>query len=110
MNNRTKNLITELNKREAWYEIFNNSNLNLLDKIDKRIRKRIKENFKPTTQKSKYSYDKDFDFAIKKLARQILIAEEIEIEFENIGHTPDKNSKIIVKNLRQICTMLERET
>ena len=110
MNNRTKNLITELNRREAWYDIFNNSNLNLLDKIDKKIRKRIREKFKPTTQKSKYSYDKNFDFAIKKLSRQILIAEEIENEIENMGHTPDRNSKIIVKNLRQICTMLERET
>jgi len=110
MNNRTKNLITELNKREAWYEIFNNSNLNLLDKTDKRIRKRIRENFKPITQKSKYSNNKDFDFVIKKLARQILITEEIENEIETIGHTPDKDTKIIVKNLRQICTMLERET
>jgi len=110
MNNRTKNLLTTLIQKEAWYEIFNNSNLNLLDKVDKRISKRIREKFKPTTQKSKYPIDEDFDIAIKNLARQILIGEEIEIEIENIGHTPDKDTKIIVKNLRQICTMLERET
>jgi len=110
MSNRTTNLITELNQREVMYSIFNNSMLNDLDKIDKRISKRIRQKFKPITQKSKYSYYEDFDFVIKRLARQILIAEEVEVEVQNIGNIPDKDTKIILKNLRQICVMLERET
>ena len=108
MSNRTVNLITELNQREKMYGIFNNTILNNLDKDDKRIRKRIGQQFKPITPNSTHSYDEDFDFAIKKLARQILIAEDIEIEVQNFGNTPGKDEKIIIKNLRQICIMLER--
>jgi len=110
MSTRTENLIAELIQREKMYGIFNNSMLGDLDIVDKKIRKRIREKFNPITQKSKYSYDEDFDFVVKKLARQILIAEEIENEIQNIGHTPDKDTKILVKNLRQVCVLLERES
>jgi len=110
MNNKFGKMFTVLIQRETGYGIVNNSSLNYLDIIDKRISKRIRQQFGPEIPlNSKCSEDEYFETIIKNLARQILIAEEIENEIDNIGHTPDKDSKIIVKNLRQICVMLERE-
>ena len=111
MNYNIGKMLTELIQRDIGYGIVNNSNLNDLDIIDKRIRKRIRKQFGPEIPlKSKYSKDEYFEVVIKNLARQILIAEEIENEIQNIGHTPDKDTKILVKNLRQVCVLLERES
>jgi len=110
MNNRITNMLTVLIQKDVGYGILNNFILNDLDKIDSRISKRIRQKFRhKTPQKSKYSENEYFDAVLKNLARQILIAEEIEIEIQNIANTPNNDTKIILKNLRQICTMLKRE-
>ena len=110
MNNKTANLLTTLIQRGIGYSIFNNSLLDGLEKIDSRISKRIRRKFRPKTlQKSKYSENEYFDTVIKNLARQILIGDEIKNEIQKIDDTPDKDTKIILKDLRKIFAIQERK-
>jgi len=108
MNNSTANLLTTLIQRSMGYGIFNNSLLDGLEKIDSTISKRIRLKFRPKTpQKSEYSKNEYFDAVIKNLARQILIGEEIKYEIQKIDDTSDKDTKIILKDLRKIFTIKE---